>query len=275
MDRVMRIKIDGLTMAYNVSGVGAPLTLIHGFPLNKIMWRPQVSSLSRRFRVVALDLPGFGESEAPPGPCSMDRFADYVGALLRQLRIHSSVVVGHSMGGYVTFRLYARHRSLVGGMVLANTRAEADSPEGKQGRLATIERIKREGLTSYISESAEKLVSPATMARRPEILRTLRDIMKAASEHSIVSTLHALAERPDSTPLLSEITVPTLVITGAQDQIIPFDSAGRMHSSIRGSQLVTIQSTGHMSNLEDPEAFNRAVLQSFRRPSSASGISDR
>jgi len=271
----MRIKVDGLTVACSVSGVGPPLTLIHGFPLNKQMWRPQISALSRWFTVVSLDLPGFGESDEPPGPCSMDSFADCVATLLRQLQIHSPVVVGHSMGGYVVFRLYARHRSLVGGMVLANTRAEADSPEGKQGRLATITRIEREGLTGYLSEFAEKLVSPETKARRPELLRTLREIMNSASQHSVISTLDALAERPDSTPLLSEITVPTLIITGAQDQIIPFDSAGRMHSSIRGSQLVTIQSTGHMSNLEDPEAFNRAVLQSFRRPPSASGDLDR
>lgn len=262
----MRIKVDGLTMACNVSGVGPPLTLIHGFPLNKEMWRPQISALSRWFTVVSLDLPGFGESDAPPGPCSMDSFADCVATLLRQLQIHSPVVIGHSMGGYVTFRLYARHRSLVGGMVLANTRADADSSEGKQGRLATITRIKREGLTGYLSESVGKLVSPETKARQPELLRTLREIMNAASQRSVISTLHALAERPDSTPLLSEITVPTLIITGAQDQIIPAGSAERMHGSIRGSQLVTLQSTGHTSNLEDPEAFNEAVLKTFAQP---------
>jgi len=246
-------------MAYTQVGEGPPLVLIHGFPLNKGMWDSQVAHLKQRFRVLAPDLRGHGETEVPQDAFSMDLFANDVIALVGELGLGPAVFVGHSMGGYVLFRLYAQQPDSARALVFANTRAEADGPEARKKRLDTIGLIQKSGPEAFMTDFARKLLSESTKERRSDLLAQLISLMKYAPAHGIIASLRALAERSDSRTLLSDIQVPTLLIAGKEDSIIPLQSMEDMQKRLQDSRLIVIPETGHMSNMESPQVFNEEV----------------
>ncbi len=252
----MQFTRGGIHLAYEEAGTGAPVVLLHGFPFSRRMWRRQ-ASLARDVRLITPDLRGFGESGGTP--TSLDEFADDVHALVEHLRLSVFVLGGFSMGGYVLFRYLARHADRVQAVLLLDTRAEADTPEGRQRRYDGIARIEREGPAGYLDDFLRLIVSPQTLQSRPELAQEIRAQMESARPATLTGALRAMAERPDSTPLLSAIRVPTLIVVGEDDKATPPDSARRMYEAIAGSRLVTIPEAGHMSNLEQPERFNTAL----------------
>lgn len=252
------LSIRGVKIAYEESGEGLPIVFIHGFPLSKRMWAPQISALSRKYRVIALDLRGFGESDKPPGPYSIKDFADDVSSLMLELDAAPGIVVGHSMGGYIAFQLIRRYSKQVQSLILTNTRAEADSEEEKRNRFALMERIRKEGKDRFLEEFATRLLSPQN-AEETDLVRQVRSFMEGCSEETLVATLKALAERPDSTDLLKKIRVPTLIIAGDQDQIVSVESALLMARTIPHAAISLIKGTGHLSNVENSKEFNNAV----------------
>ena len=252
------LSIKGVKIAYEESGEGLPVVFIHGFPLSRRMWTPQISALSGKYRVIALDLRGFGESDKPSGPYSIKDFADDVSSLMLELNAAPSVVVGHSMGGYIAFQLIRRYSKQVQSLILTNTRAEADTEEKRRNRLALMERIRKEGKDRFLEESAARLLSPQN-AEKADLVRQVRSFMEGCNEETLIATLKALAERPDNTDLLKKIRVPTLIIAGDQDQIVPVESALFMARTIPQAAISLIKGTGHLSNFENPKEFNNAV----------------
>ncbi len=253
--------LDGLSIFYHDEGAGEPIVLIHGFPLSSEMYQPQRAALSSRFRVITPDLRGAGRSDAPADGYSMDVYADDIVALLDHLGIGQAIVGGMSMGGYVVFALLRRHPERVKGVILIDTRAEADNEEGRANRFKMIDQARNEGVMQIADALLPKLLTERTRRERPELADWLREIMLGTPVDGIIGALQAMAARPDATDLLPRIAVPTLIIVGSDDPITPPDMATRMHSMIRDSHLVIVPDAAHAANVERPERVNAAIME--------------
>jgi 3-oxoadipate enol-lactonase len=250
----------GFSMAYSEAGKGLPLVFVHGYPLNRRMWQPQLEGLADLAHLLAPDLRGHGESQAVPGPYSVDLFADDLAAYLDALGIRQKIILcGLSMGGYIVFAFYRKYPDRLAGLILTATRAAADSPQARLGRDQSAELARQQGVNAIVDAMLPKLLAPATAQNQPELVEQARQIMTANSLAGVLGDLVALRERPDSTPTLGEIDTPTLLLPGAEDQIIPLPEAQAMQAAIRGSVLEVIPDAGHLLNLENPTSFNAAV----------------
>lgn len=255
--------LNGIRLAWDDQGQGIPIVLLHGFPFTRWMWRPQVAALSRGHRVITPEFRGFGESGGLIE--SLEQLAEDVHALIEHLGLTRFVLGGFSMGGYVAFRYIARHVDRLSGLMLLDTRPEPDTEEGKQRRYAGIERIRAEGPNGFLDDFTKLVVSPRTAESRPEVAAEVRRLMEGARPDALAGGLRGMAERPDSTPLLSTITVPTLVLVGEDDKATPVESSRKMAAAIPGTDLVIIPGAGHVSNIEQADAFNAALLMFLRR----------
>jgi 3-oxoadipate enol-lactonase len=248
--------INGVQLAYRDEGRGRPLLLIHAFPLSGAMWERQIEALSGAYRLIIPDLRGFGASPSVPGTASLDQYADDLAGLLDQLGLEHISVAGLSMGGYIAFALLRRHRERVDALVLADTRPQPDTEEGRRAREQNAQLAEQQGAGAIADQMLPKLLSSnATEQLRAEV----RGIIKANDRAGIAAALRAMAARPDSTPLLATIGVPTLIVVGAEDGLTPPSDARAMHAAIAGSQLVELPGAGHLANMEASEAFNAAV----------------
>jgi pimeloyl-ACP methyl ester carboxylesterase len=251
----METTVNGITLHYREQGQGEPLVLLHGFPLDGSMWDGQLASLSDRFRVIAPDLRGCGRSDAVERT-SMDEMADDVAALLAGLGIERAIVGGFSMGGYVAFALLRRHPQLVRGLILSNTKEQPDTGEGKAGRAAMARSIREQGAAAAETAMAPKLLSPAA----PEALRRqLQRVMLAQRPQGLIACVLAMAERPDSSPLLAAVRMPALVIGSDGDAIIPLAVSEATAAAIPGAVLRRVVGAAHASNVEQPDAWNGFV----------------
>ncbi len=252
---------DDFVMAFQDSCDRPTLLLIHGFPLSSQMWDPQLDDIAEFARVIAPDLRGHGQSDSVPGPYSIPQLADDCADLLDHLNVATPFVVcGLSMGGYIALEFYRRYPEQVAGLILAATRAGADSVEGKAGRDKAAELAKNEGATAVSSGMLSKMLAPENYASDEELVEYVEDVMSTASLNGVVGALAAMRDRVDSTPMLSEINVPVLIIHGADDQLIPVAEAEAMHQAIPNSELVIVPDAGHLPNLEQPDIFNDAVI---------------
>jgi len=253
-------QIGNLQLNVEDRGSGRPLLLIHGFPLNLEIWRPQIENLSTDQRIIAFDLRGHGLSPSTPGPYPMHLLADDCAALLEALGVDQPVVVcGLSMGGYVSFSLYRRHPHLFSGLILAATRAGADTDQGKSNREQAIANIRQQGIQPVIESMLPVLLAPKTYRENQELVQQVAGIMEQTSPEGMVSALQGMMERPDSIDMLGEINVPTLIVHGLDDQIIPISDSEAMHTGIPNSQLEVIPEAGHLMNLEQERKFNEVV----------------
>ncbi len=256
--------IDGPNgrLHYLDEGAGAPaVVLLHAFPLSAAMWEPQIAALSPHHRVVAMDLRGFGGSDVPPdrSAYSVDGWADDVAALVERLGLGPVVLGGLSMGGYVAFAFVRRHRAALAGLVLADTRPAADTPEVRAKREHQQRLLEEEGVSPDVAAGLlEPLVGP-TATRRAEALRRAHELLAANRPEGVIGGLEAMKKRPDSTADLGAIDVPTLVVVGEQDQPSPPDVAEKMAAAVPNARLVVVPDAGHLSNVENPEAFNQAL----------------
>lgn len=273
MEAVHQALINGATQSWREAGAGEDvLLLLHGFPFSSAIWRPQLESAPAGWRVIAPDLRGFGGSAPAAGSrISMDQFADDVTALLRHLGIRNAVVCGHSMGGYVTFALMRRAPGLVRGLVLSDTRAAADTPEAKQGRLKNAKHVQAHGTAALVDAMVPRLLFADTREKLPHVEQELRSVMRAAPPAAVVGALLGMAERPDATPQLRSISVATQVIVGEHDQITPAGDARLLARAIPGAQLEIIPAAGHVPSLEQSLVFSR-VLDGFLRGLRSSAV---
>lgn len=258
----MKVQINGFTMAYTDAGAGLPIVFVHGFPLNRRMWEPQVSGLANGVRTLAPDLRGHGDSPPLPGPYEMDMLASDLNDFLDALEIDEKVVLcGLSMGGYVVFAFYRQYAHRVRSLILTATRAAADTAQGKSARDAMVQRVQSAGIEPIVDEMAPKLLAPGNAAHRPELVNQAKEIMLGTTPEGMIGALKGMKSRPDSTPTLSKIETPTLVVHGAEDQIIPLQEARGMAEAITGARLEIISNAGHLLNLEQPERFNLVVSE--------------
>ena len=246
---------------YEKVGDGPDVVLLHPFPLNYGFWTPVAELLSPRYRLIIPDLRAHGDSELGEGPATMQKLADDLALLCRQEHINRAYFVGVSIGGYLLFEFWRRHREQVSALVLANTRAGAETAESRATRLASAEKVLREGTAGFIEEMLPKLLSPSTQTNRPEIVDAARRLMQRMSADDVAGVQRGMAERPDSVATLKTIDVPTLLIAGSDDSV-PLAEAELMRQTIPGSKLQVIPNAGHYAALERPAEF-AALLRSF------------
>jgi pimeloyl-ACP methyl ester carboxylesterase len=220
------------------------------------MWERQIAALSRRRRVVAPDLRGFGATELGDGAAGMDKYADDLARLLDRMGLERVALAGLSMGGYIAFAFLRRHRERVSALILADTRAQPDTDEGRQAREKNARLAEEQGPGALADQMLPKLLAGgASEALRAEVRR----LIEANDRRGIAAALRAMAARPDSTPMLASLDMPTLVIVGAEDGLTPPDDARAMNAALPNSRLVEIPGAGHLANLEAPDAFNEAI----------------
>ncbi|MGH9188876.1 MAG: alpha/beta fold hydrolase [Acidimicrobiales bacterium] len=258
------VDFGGTRLHFNDLGPDAvrpPLVLLHAFPLHSEMWAPQLSCLSSRFRVIAPDLSGFGRSDTPEDPASygMARYADEVMALLDALALEEVVLGGLSMGGYVAFACLRLFPERIAGLVLADTRAAADSSEVLARRSDQQEQVLRDGTGKVVEALIPGLLGDHSFAHRPELVGQVRRLMGDNPAAGYVGALEAMKQRPDATDELAGIGVPTLVLVGEQDRLSPPEVVREWQQRIPGSRLTVLPDAGHLSNLEAADAFNTAV----------------
>ena len=255
-----------LEIAYDDVGAGLPVVLLHGFPHDRSLWAPQRNALAGRARIITPDLRGLGQTPAGSAggvpPFTVDRYADDVACLLDALHVERAVVGGISMGGYVTLAFWRRHRARVRALVLADTRAAADDDAARARRRELIAVARAEGSAAVAERMLVGMIGKSTRERSPALVEQVRRMLAAAPVEGAVGALEAMMARPDSTPTLATIDVPTLVVAGGEDVIAPEREMRAMHAAIRGSRFEVIAGAGHLSNLERPAAFNH-VLSEF------------
>ncbi len=255
----MLAQINGITLAFNDQGTGPPLVFLHAFPLNRSMWAGQETALSTQFRVITIDLRGHGESDAPLWHYSLEQAADDVRGLLDHRSIRQAILVGLSMGGYIALAFYRKHAERVKGLILADTRAQADTEDGKRARFEMAQLAYKQGPSAIANLMIPKLLSPATIQTRPELVQRVRTMIEGTQVSGIAGDLMAMAERPDSIPLLQQIGCPTHIIVGELDVPTPPADARFMADRIPHARLAVIPGAGHLSNLEQPDLFNEAI----------------
>ena len=259
----MIARCDGAELHVEVRGAGDALLLVHGFPHDASLWRAQLDGLADVARVIAPDLRGLGRSAGgEDAPATVDRYADDLACVLDALGVERAVVGGLSMGGYVALAFWRRHRGRVRALVLADTRAGADSDDARAKRREMIALAEERGADAVAERMIEGMVGKGTRARRPEVVAEVRAMLARQPVPGIVDALRAMMARPDSTSDLATIDVPTLVVVGDEDALTPPAEARRLHEGIRGSRLEIVAGAGHVSNLERPAAVNH-LLRDF------------
>ncbi len=251
-----------IELSVQTSGRGPAVVLLHGFPLDRTMWDPQVTPLAERFTVVAPDLRGHGKSPAPPGPYTMEQHVADVAALLDRLRVERAALVGLSMGGYIAMNFVARYPDRVWALALADTRPQADTPEGRQARVQSANLVMDQGLDPFVEAQIPRMFAEATIRDRQDLVDWYRRVVGSGRPSAVAAAQLGLAERPDTTAVLAGVRCPVLVVVGEQDAITPPADARLMADLIPGARLEIIPGVGHLANLEAPERFN-AALRTF------------
>lgn len=261
----MKAVINHITMGYEESGAGSPVLLIHGFPLNRRMWQPQFAALAAAgHRVITPDLRGFGESDAPDTPYSMELFADDLIALLDHLGIDRAVVGGMSMGGYVLLNLLERYPERVSAACFLVTRSGADDEAGKARRLALAQEVLQAGPVVVADIFRQLLFAEETVRSNPALTDEIYRMMLATPASGLAGALQAMAQRKDYTPRLPAFGQPALIIGADQDQAVPPEHIRTLQAGLPRNSTHVIPGAGHLVNLEQPEAFNRCLLEFLR-----------
>ncbi len=257
----MKKILGGIEIAYDDEGSGTPIVLLHGYPFNRSMWREQVDELKQHHRLVVPDLRGHGESSVTPGLATMEDMARDVAGLLDSLEISRPAICGLSMGGYVALAFCRLFPLKVRSLVLADTRAQGDTEEGKKNREQQAAKALREGMEGIADALLPKLLAPDTVAKRPDAVKRVRDMIAATDPEGAAAALRGMAQRHDQTESLANIIAPALIVVGSEDSLTPVADAELMHREIGGSRLKIIQGAAHVSNIEKPEEFNRILLK--------------
>jgi 3-oxoadipate enol-lactonase len=237
------------------------LVLLHAFPLNARMWERQLTLSELGWHVIVPQLRGFDGGTGEPPASSVDDYAGDVIDLLDSLHVDEAVIGGLSMGGYIAFAVLRHAARYVHALILADTKPQADSPEAIVGRKKLLQTVEEKGPAAVAEEMIPKLLGETTLRERPDVVARVRELILANSTDAIAGAIRALMSRPDSTPLLATIHVPTLIVVGLEDTVTPPANALEMQRAIGGAELVQIPGAGHLANLEQPEPFDAALAR--------------
>ncbi len=240
-------------------GHGPPVVFLPGYPLDHRIWNEQFTALSEDHEAVLIDLPGFGADWRSPAPETLAGYAEAVADTLLSGHQHPATIVGHSFGGYIALKMYLDHSELFDRLVLVSTRSTPDTPEQRAKRLATAQGL--EGPQAKLDGEAivRGLVAEASWEGNSSAVRVAREIVGSVKPESARGALRAMASRPDLTPVLRDVKVPTLILWGAEDRLIPPAETQAMVSIVPQATGVAIPGAGHLTMLEAPERFNAAV----------------
>ena len=253
----MHLSSDDAQIFYTVLGDGPPVVLLHPFPANHKVWLPAAELLAGRYRLILPDLRGHGQSGA--GPAIMEKHASDLLRLTDACGVARAVFAGVSIGGYVLFEFWRRHRERIAGLILCDTRAGADTDEGRANRLKAAEDVEKQGPVPFIDSMIPKLFGDTTRTTRPDLVERARKMMLEMPVAGIAAVQRGMAARPDSVPDLKSINVPTLVTVGAEDTLTPLTEAELMQRQIAGSRLHVIPRAGHYAVFEQHEAAGKAI----------------
>jgi 3-oxoadipate enol-lactonase len=255
---MMRVKSDDGEIAYTTIGTGPDVVLLHAFPSSHEMWLPVANQIAQRYRVTLIDLRGHGDSSPGEGPATMRKHAGDVARVCREAGINRAVFGGVSIGGYILFEYWRRHPEQIRALILANTKASADTAEAQANRLKSAEEVLRCGPDQFLDSMLLKLLGESTRRNRPDVVAAARKTMRGSAA-GIAAVQKGMAERPNSMSTLKTITVPTLIIAGEEDTLIPRSEAEAMHQGIANSDLRVIPGTGHYSVFERPEEAGKMI----------------
>lgn len=256
------VELADVSLSYEAHGEGPPIVFLHGFPLDRTIWRQQLARLDG-FHRIAPDLRGMGASSVPRAGYSMAAYATDVLALLDALALRRVALCGLSMGGYVVMELLRRAPDRVAAVALVDTRAEPDNAEGRRARLEAADRARREGVGVVVRAMLPKLLGSATRDRNPEVVRRVVEMMSATPVDGFVGALQAMRDRPDSSDVMQRLAVPALVVVGAEDVLTPPESSRALADSISDSRLVVVAGAGHLTPVESPDRVTAALAAFF------------
>jgi 3-oxoadipate enol-lactonase len=257
-----RVTVRSVELHVLVRGTGLPLLLVHAFPLDHSMWSAQIERFAGQAQVIAPDLRGFGSSGVTNGTLTMEQLADDLAELLDQLGIAEPVVLcGCSMGGYAAFQFVRKYSQRLRGLVLCNTRFAADSPEARQARFNLIDQVLKIGPSAAADAMVPRFFTAESFQRFPGAVEFVRERILLTAPEGIAAALRGLAERPDAKEILGQIHVPTLVVAGGDDAIIPQAEMMELAERIAGSKFVPLAGVGHLSPLEAPVEFNTVLAR--------------
>lgn len=252
----------GFTVEYHDVGAGPVVILLHAFPMDSRMWRSQVKFLAGAgYRAIAPDLPGWGGTGPTGGAISIESMADDVVRFMDALKLDAKVVLcGLSMGGYIGQVFAHKYGERLRGLVLADTRAEADTPQTRAKRDEMIEFAEVRTINEIADKQRPNVLGETTLARRPEVVKEWDGIVLAQSAPAVVAGTRALRDRADGRAWLGGIKIPTLLIFGDEDKMAPPEIISTLMNGIKNSKVEIIAGAGHMSNMEDAPAFNKSLL---------------
>ncbi len=259
---VKAIQVNNTSIHVDLLGSGPSLMLVHGFPLDRTMWADVTNVLAQSFQLVIPDLPGFGASPLPPWPLTPANYAQTLALLLTELKITSPIAIcGLSMGGYIALEFWHQHPQRLNALILTNTKASADSPDARDNREQAAQKVLANGTTDLARSMPEKLLSEKSLAQSPELKVRISEMIEHQSPESIAAASRGMAQRHDFTDRLDNISIPTLVIAGEDDKLIPLDESKRMDHMIPNASMKLISAAGHLSPLEQPTVFTQTVSQ--------------
>lgn len=250
---------NNVTIHYNDEGSSEiPLVFIHGFPFDRTSWVPQYEYFKAYCRVVIYDIRGFGSSTSDSDtPFSMEVFAKDFLAFLKALHIEKAIVCGLSMGGYILMNAFKMEPERFAGIVLCDTQCNADSEEARKKREKTIEQIRAKGVADFADTFIKNVFYEESFKKKKETVEAIRDVILRTTQQTLVAAVKALAKRPDTCEVLQSVKVPALIICGRQDTVTPPEKSQAMHDLIKNSTYKLIDGAGHLSNLDQPETFNK------------------
>ncbi|MBK6266057.1 alpha/beta hydrolase [Marivirga sp. S37H4] len=257
----LTIPVNNFHLSYDDVGEGAvPVIFLHGYPFDKTMWQIQLDFLNSSHRLIACDIRGFGKSTDEESPLSIDLFADDLIQFMDKLSIDKAILCGLSMGGFIALNAMKRFPARFEALILCDTQCVADTIEVKEKRYKTIDEIAVDGEEKFNEGFIKKVFHKDSITNKKKLVEQLRRVVFANSKHIIVQGLVALAERSETCSTLNEITIPTLIICGREDEVTPLAQSEFMNKNIKGSILKVIDKAGHVSNLEQPDEFNQHLL---------------
>jgi 3-oxoadipate enol-lactonase len=256
-----RISSGDAEICYEVLGSGPPVLLLHPFPANHEFWEPASQKLISRYRLILPDLRGHGESGVGDGPARMEKHAEDIARILDHAGVGRLPFVGVSIGGYIFFEFWRRYRGRLAAALLCNTKAGADTPEGKASRLQVASDVLERGTEPFFESMIPRLLGKTTRETRPDLVGRALAMMRKMSPEDVAQVQRGMAERPDSLPTLKTINVPTLLLTGDEDILTGPPEAELMHRSIAGSEMKIVPRAGHFSPWEQSEEVGKILRQ--------------
>lgn len=257
----LSVEVNNFQLSYDDLGEGNnTIIFLHGFPFNKNMWKEQLDFLKDSNRVIACDIRGFGKSTEEETPLNIDLFAEDLIQFMDKLTIDKAVICGLSMGGFIALNALKRFPDRFEAVILCDTQCIADTSEVKTKRYSIIEDIKVNGPADFNEGFIKSVFHEDSISTKKELVESLRKVVFANSQHIITMGLTALAERSETCSTLNEISVPTLIICGKEDEVTPLAQSEYMHAEIKDSILKVIENAGHVSNLEHPDEFNKHLF---------------